>query len=160
MMDRRGKWLWLAGALVACGLLLYLLRPPESAEKGVPAAVRQFADGVNTWRLTDAMKVVSTRFRAGGLTRGDISRGLWQARRSWQSLKIYISHVTVQPEPGGRAATARVDVAVIGLRAAGVPDSVGEDKPVAVICRFEREGRHWRCVQADNLPWLTSEGIY
>ena len=94
-MDMRGKLGALIAVLVVGGVLVHFLRPVAPAETGVPAAVHRFADGVNAGRLSEALNVISRRFQANGLRRGDIGRGLFQARRDWQSLHIHVSGVTV-----------------------------------------------------------------
>ncbi|MBI2301770.1 MAG: hypothetical protein HYU66_22940 [Armatimonadetes bacterium] len=146
-----------AAAAVACAwLLLSGLRawlravPPEQA---VRQAITDFCEGIETRHIDRAGRIVSARFRGDGYTKGDIVRGLWQLNREYSEIHIYVADVQVYPSPDGRSADALVQVAITG-QAGAREATLGQDHPVVVHSRFEKEGRRWRAVQADGIPVL------
>jgi hypothetical protein len=159
-MSGRAKLALGIGLLAVAGLIFGLRRPQPTPQQAVAASIRNFVDGVNAWQIPQALRSLSPRFSGGGLTRGDIGRGLFQARHDWGQLRLFIAHSDIAVEPDGRAATVKVQYSLTATRPGGTgQESLGEDKPEFVTVRFEREGREWCAVSVDHLPYLTGEGL-
>lgn len=158
---RGGRVLVVVVALAALGgLATWLLRPPPKPEQAIPAAVDQFCRNVGEWRVHEALKVVSARYKGDLYSRGDVARGLMQMRTTFKTLRIYVAGVQVVPDADGRSATALVDVSITAVTSTGAEQSQGENKPVRVSSRWELEGREWRCVSTANTPYVGTEGLY
>lgn len=159
----RGRVWAVAGVVVALcvGGLALRQRTELSPEQGVRQGVQQFVDGVNTWKLPEAMRVLAPEFKTGGeVRRGDVSRWLFQARRDWDRLSIYVAGEEVTVAPDGQTATAQTDISMSGRRHAGREESVGEDKPVRILSYWRRDGRHWLCYGADNVVGTKLDGFW
>jgi hypothetical protein len=107
------------------------------------------------------MRVVSPRFHAGEIRRGDVSRGLFQARHDWQRLTIYVAEASLTVSPDGQAVTAVTRISLSGVRAGGGGEqTVGENKPIEVTSEWERTDGQWLCVSATNIPYAGVDGYF
>ncbi len=148
-------------ALVAAGAVLLhrLLAEPPRDEDRIRSLFAEAARAAEEKRVSDAVEIVSERFRGEGLDRQGVKQLVaYQALRGeWVSVTVAGAEIAVS----GDAADATVDL----VTARGGPGKQlrdllpGEASAHRVTCRLEREGRDWRVVSATWRPIDLAEAL-
>ncbi len=124
------------------------LRAKPSDEEQVRRLFTEAARAVEEKRVSDAMEVVSDRFRGQGLDRQGLRELVaWQALRGeWSAAAVLGSRARVD----GQRAEATVDVALVrGGRGESLAERLPGDASVQRIdAELEREDGAWRVVAA------------
>jgi|YNPNPStandDraft_1061719.scaffolds.fasta_scaffold117631_1 hypothetical protein len=140
---------WLAAMV---GLLWWVLGPPRlSDEEQIRAALDRVERGIELGQAGPVLGAVSHNYSdSQGMTRRDIRDGLLYAFRHDASFDIVVDVESLKVS--GDSATVETHVRATVVWGRGAPESYEAD----VTLTFVREGRQWRCINAEG--WHEMEG--